>query len=79
MVKFCELHDFSADGSFRVKEGGQEEDANHGLMNSILRIEALKKIIKDWSIVRVPRECNEIADALAKARVGREDQLLVVM
>ena len=40
-------------------------------------IEALKLQLGSWQKVQIPRECNDVADALAKFDVFRRNVLLV--
>ena len=43
----------------------------------ISHIEALKTQLKEWDLVLIPRESNEMVDVLAKAGVFRSSDLLV--
>ena len=43
----------------------------------ISHIEVLKSQLKEWDTVYIPRDSNEMADALAKAGVFRRNELLV--
>ena len=43
----------------------------------ISHIETLKTQLKEWGLVHIPRENNEMADVLAKAGVFRGNDLLV--
>ena len=41
------------------------------------QIEAMKLQVRDWEIVQIPRERNDVADTLAKSGVFRRNALLV--
>ncbi|XVE91173.1 hypothetical protein DITRI_Ditri20bG0132900 [Diplodiscus trichospermus] len=48
------------------------------LRNFINHIENLKLMIRDWRIVHVLRECNQVADNLAKEAVNLTSDFLLI-
>ena len=66
-----------SDSSNAVKWVLHPQGAPWTMKNQISHIETLKGLVIGWDIVHTPRECNEIADALAKSGVTRTSDLLV--
>ncbi|XVE56531.1 hypothetical protein DITRI_Ditri04bG0018300 [Diplodiscus trichospermus] len=48
------------------------------LRRLVVQIENIKTKIKDWSISRILRESNDVANGLAKAGVHRETEVVLI-